>query len=419
MILADKIVSLRKKAGWSQEDLAEKLGVTRQSVSKWEGAQSVPDMDKVVMMSRLFGVSTDFLLKDELEEETPCAAAQDDDTPLRRVTMKQASAYLALRKAAAPKIAIATALCIISPVTLILLAGMSEVQRFPISGNAAAGIGLCVMLVLLAVAVSIFLRADADVRDYRFLEEEPFETEYGVEGMVRQRQQEYKDTHTRLVTVGVVLCVLAAVPLFAAMCISGSDLLYIAAVCALLVLVAVAVVLFMQCGAAVKPYEFLEKEPIDTEYGVTGLAHERRDAFAVQYNRGNTLGTVLCILCAVPLFAAMMFLDTDILAAAAVCLLLVLVACGVYAFVRVGTVQDALDQLLEEGDFTRDAKARKGAIRAVAAAYWLVVVAIFLFYTFGPYGNGQPQYSWFIWAIAGVIFAAVMVVMKAVQRNRS
>ena len=122
---------------------------------------------------------------------------------------------------------------------LILLAGMSEVQRFPISGNAAAGIGLCVMLVLLAVAVSIFLRADADVRDYRFLEEEPFETEYGVEGMVRQRQREYKDTHTRLVTVGVVLCVLAAVPLFAAMCISGSGLLYIAAVCALLVLVAI------------------------------------------------------------------------------------------------------------------------------------------------------------------------------------
>lgn len=115
MILADKIVSLRKKAGWSQEDLAEKLGVTRQSVSKWEGAQSVPDMDKVVMMSRLFGASTDFLLKDELEEEAPCAAAQDDDAPLRRVTMGQASAYLALRKAAAPKVAFAVLLCIVSP----------------------------------------------------------------------------------------------------------------------------------------------------------------------------------------------------------------------------------------------------------------------------------------------------------------
>ena len=59
MIIADKIVSLRKRAGWSQEELAEKLGVTRQSVSKWEGAQSVPDMDKVVSMSRLFGVTGD------------------------------------------------------------------------------------------------------------------------------------------------------------------------------------------------------------------------------------------------------------------------------------------------------------------------------------------------------------------------
>ena len=69
MILADKITALRKKAGWSQEELAEQLGVTRQSVSKWEGAQSVPDMDKVVQMSRLFGVTTDFLLKDELSKE--------------------------------------------------------------------------------------------------------------------------------------------------------------------------------------------------------------------------------------------------------------------------------------------------------------------------------------------------------------
>ena len=224
--------------------------------------------------------------------------------------------------------------------------------------------------------------------------------------------------------LATALCVLSPVPLIALGALAEygyfrADFATGLGLCTLLVLVAVAVVLFMQCGAAVKPYEFLEKEPIDTEYGVTGLAHERRDAFAVQYNRGNTLGTVLCILCAVPLFAAMMFLDTDILAAAAACLLLVLVACGVYAFVRVGTVQDALNQLLEEGDFTRDAKARKSAIRAVAAAYWLVVVAIFLFYTFGPYGNGQPEYSWFIWAIAGVIFAAVMVVMKAVQRHHN
>ena len=47
--------------------MADQLNVSRQSVSKWESAQSIPDMNKVVQMSRLFGVTTDFLLKDELE----------------------------------------------------------------------------------------------------------------------------------------------------------------------------------------------------------------------------------------------------------------------------------------------------------------------------------------------------------------
>lgn len=51
MILADKIMNLRKKAGWSQEELANQLNVTRQSVSKWEGAQSIPDLDKVIQLS--------------------------------------------------------------------------------------------------------------------------------------------------------------------------------------------------------------------------------------------------------------------------------------------------------------------------------------------------------------------------------
>ena len=67
MILADKIIDLRKKNGWSQEELAEMLDVSRQSTSKWEGAQSVPDMARIVRLSEIFGVSTDYLLKDDLE----------------------------------------------------------------------------------------------------------------------------------------------------------------------------------------------------------------------------------------------------------------------------------------------------------------------------------------------------------------
>ena len=80
--------------------------------------------------------------------------------------------------------------------------------------------------------------------------------------------------------------------------------------------------------------------------------------------------------------------------------------------------QDAMDRLLEDGDFTRGHKAVKGRLTALTAAYWLVVVAIFLWYTFGPNGNGQPQYSWFIWAIAGVVYAACVVAAKAFVRKK-
>ena len=63
MILAEKIMHLRKKNGWSQEELAGKLNVSRQSVSKWESAMSVPDLDKILLMSELFEVTTDYILK--------------------------------------------------------------------------------------------------------------------------------------------------------------------------------------------------------------------------------------------------------------------------------------------------------------------------------------------------------------------
>lgn len=219
MILADKIVTLRKRAGWSQEELAAQLGVSRQSVSKWEGAQSVPDMQKVVQMSRLFGVTTDYLLKEELGEPEPAPA--ESDAPLRCVTMEQAADYLAQRQAAAPKLALATLLCVLSPVALLLLAALSDRPGAALSENAAAGIGLCVLLVLVAAAVAVFITCAAQVKAYAFLESEPFETACGVTGMVRECRAAFAPRHTRGKVVGTVLCILSAVPLFIAVCLDG------------------------------------------------------------------------------------------------------------------------------------------------------------------------------------------------------
>ncbi|MBO7424177.1 MAG: helix-turn-helix transcriptional regulator [Clostridiales bacterium] len=63
MTIADRIQSLRKAKGMSQEELADAAGVSRQAVSKWESEQSIPDIDKIVILSEIFDVTTDYILK--------------------------------------------------------------------------------------------------------------------------------------------------------------------------------------------------------------------------------------------------------------------------------------------------------------------------------------------------------------------
>lgn len=326
MILADKIITLRKKLGWSQDELAEKLGVTRQSVSKWEGAQSIPDMERIVLMSRLFGVTTDFLLKDEMETEEH--SQTDADTPLRRVSMEQASEYLSLRLADAPKLALATFLCVISPITLIVLGALSEYSFFGMSENEVVAIGLCVLIFLVAFAVAIFIRCSSRVSDFEFLEKEPFETEYGVSGMVKERKKAFKEVSSRMNMVSTVLCIISVIPLFASLAVDA--------------------------------------EGISPVIGVG--------------------------------------------------LLLLHVACGCYGFVYAGTYNGAMSRLLEEGDYTRENKRRSSRNGAISLCYWLIVTAIFLFYVFGPSGNAQPQSGWLIWAVGGILYAALLAVMRIVRK---
>lgn len=91
MTFSDKLIALRKKAGWSQEELAERLNVSRQSVSKWESAQSMPDIDKILQLSSLFSVTTDCLLKDMQAEPE---YTEDDTSPLPRIKALTAAYWL-------------------------------------------------------------------------------------------------------------------------------------------------------------------------------------------------------------------------------------------------------------------------------------------------------------------------------------
>ena len=118
----------------------------------------------------------------------------------------------------------------------------------------------------------------------------------------------------------------------------------------------------------------------------------------------------------VPLFICVCLNVSDTMYAAAVCLILLLVGIGCIAFVYGGTYNGALMKLLEEDDFTRENKRRSKVMGNVTVIYWLTVTAVFLFYTFGPSGNGHPQYSWIVWAIGGVLYGALVAAVELFRR---
>lgn len=328
MILADKITEERKKNGWSQEDLAERLGVSRQSVSKWESAGSVPDLQKVIQMADLFGVSTDYLLKDEMGQEnrdTENAPQSDMDCSLYRVTMEEANGFLNAKRKAAPMLANATALCILSPVLLILLGAFSESRLFSITEGMAAGIGCTVLFILIAVAVFIFIT-------------------YGIK---------------------------------------------------------------------MEHLEHLEREPFETEYGVTGMVREKSRGFEERYSRGIAGGAVLCIVSVIPIIIAGVMDAPDVICAECVAGLLVLIALGVNIIMRVGMVKDSYDTLLQEGEFSKKEKQAKKKMSAFSGIYWCLATAIYLGWSFW---TRQWDFTWLVWPVAGVLFAAVSGIVRIILK---
>lgn len=260
MIFADKLILLRKKAGWSQEELADQMNVTRQSVSKWEGAQSIPDLEKMIRLSELFGVSTDYLLKDEIEEAEHTTPSNDAPS-LRRVSMEEANAFLSIKQGTAKTIASAAFLCILSPVALLILGAISESTAGVLGEDIAGGIGMIVLIVLIAIAAAMFIASGSKTAPFAYLEKEQFETQYGVSGMVKERKAQYKDLHTKYTIAGASLCIAALIPLFMGAIIDADNDLLLTIMLSLSFFIAgLGVICFIRTGIIWASYEKLLQE---------------------------------------------------------------------------------------------------------------------------------------------------------------
>lgn len=331
MILADKIIQLRKKNSWSQEELAELMGVSRQAVCKWEGAQSIPDINRLIQLSKLFNVSIDYLLKDEIEEiiynmDVVHDESITEEKNLKRyVSMEEANTFLQIKEETSGKIAFGVFLCMLSPIAMFLLAGAAEDNLIPVTEDMAGGLGVVILLLIIAPAMAIFI----------------------------------------------------------------------------------------QCGMKTSPYEFLENEEIETQYGVTGMVKERRENFRDKYMRNLIIGVILCIFSAIPLFGVAMMDTKEFYEVISLCLTFLIAAIGVVYIVKVSIPWEAMKKLLQEGDYSiaEKAKKRKGNdfVGLISGIYWLICVVFYLGMGFicGEWGIAR-----WLWPIAGVFFPIVLFICE-------
>lgn len=265
MRLEGKIMLLRKQKGWSQEQLAEQLGISRQSVSKWESGASVPDLDKIIKLSQIFDVSTDYLLKEEIEmEEEPEKIKEPDvwheEDCVRRVSSGEAEQYIDDIKHISKKMALGVFICILSPICLIVLGGLSEYKAELLSDNMAGGIGMVILLFMLVVGVAILILNGMKISKYEFFEKEIFTLENGTHASVLQQKEEFEPTYQKGIVLGVSLCIISVIPLFAAMAVSDSDFAYVCCIGLLLAFIACGVFALISVGMVHESYTKLLQE---------------------------------------------------------------------------------------------------------------------------------------------------------------
>lgn len=321
MILGEKIASLRKKNHWSQEELAEKLEVSRQSVSKWESSASIPELEKILKMSNLFKVSTDYLLKDDMTQEFPEREDLSGQWEARKVSVETVQTFLKDTEVFAQWISTGIALCIISPAAEIILSGIceSDIKKFP--QNMAELTGVVVMFVLIAAAVAIFILK----------------------------------------------------------------------------------------GIPYGKYDYLEKEVITVEYGVTGIVRRKKEEFADTFRKKIAFGVLLCVLCVIPVIIIDGFGLGEVAENIGVAILLIMVATGVRQIVWAGIIQGGFQRILQEEDYSVERKQLRKQTELFSKIYWCTVVAIFLAFSFW---RDTWETSWVIFPVAAVLFAAVTGIVE-------
>lgn len=221
------------------------------------------------------------------------------------------------------------------------------------------------------------------------------------------------------IALGVFLCICSPITLIVLSGIfnsdSGSDkhnpVISGIGIAVLLVLVAIAVGIFVYNTMIFAKYDYLKKEVLQLDKNTENELRKMKEQIKPAYMLKITVGVVLCIVGVIPVIIVGSIVDgttvpvtnKDAWSCASVGLLLFIVAIAVFLFVKAGLQERAFKVLLQEGEFTEEAKDNT-LTGNIASVYWPVVTCIYLAWSFI---SGDWDRSWIIWPIAGVLFGAV------------
>lgn len=359
MNLSEKIFNERRKLGLSQEQFAEKMQISRQAVSKWESGQSTPDLDKIVLMSQIFGVSTDYLLKETVDtvENTESTIAGDsiyDPSNSRKSDMADA----------------------------VFNEGSESNSENARENNSGKG-----------------LTWD-EVDSY----------------------MEVREKSGKRIAIGVCLCLLSFAFSCIAIMITKrlgapEDIQDTAAGTVMFLLLGTAIMLFIMSGLRLHIYEYLEKEDFLLPDDIKLLITDKKKAYQEIFNIHITIGVILVILAIVLCMLAETFLTyttmKDYTDEVQGIIMFGVLAVAVFLFVQAGIRMGTYNILLQEQDYTKDKKRAKreeeDRMGQIAGIYWCLMCAIYLGFSF--YTNDWGR-SWILWPVAGCVFGAIAVAVS-------
>ncbi|MDU6880151.1 helix-turn-helix transcriptional regulator [Finegoldia magna] len=255
MILSDKIILLRKKNNLTQEELAEKLGVSRQSVSKWEMGNSIPDINKIIQLSDVFGVKTDYLLKDEIDDIEYSDDTVEELEAKKTITVEDANDFMSAYEEYSNNVAESISLFIISPVAVLVSQIIALTTNVKSEDFFVIG-GIVVLFLTIAFGVyKLIVKANL-IEKYDFISIESFNLSYGVKGVVEKKKEEREQKDNKAIAAAIIMYILCVIPVIL-VSISESEVLQLSSVILLLIIVSVATNILIKKLSVISSYNML------------------------------------------------------------------------------------------------------------------------------------------------------------------